>query len=212
MAAAYLSKDTTNSENAELLDKASNEQLSTQTTTDVIPVDRTLEITEDGRRRLCSKEAGDDVDCEVKGERTFLSIDAKMCRKMVRNCNRGNTVSLSRSWPNGSSTTFNVCPHTSGTMSRSNPSALTNSKGQEFKFEPVEGEHCEVYGEALQQRQGDICLVDLDCAPGLGCEKVQSLVDACQARCYMKRWAKRLADQCALDCDHPSCQAQAVSS
>jgi hypothetical protein len=206
-AAASLAKDTTTSTNAELLDKNTQEGLNTQTATEEISFERTVEIAEDGTRRLCSKEDGD-VDCTLRGESTFLSIEQKMCRKMIKKCNRGNSVSLSRTWPNGDTSKFNVCPYDQGRLSRSNVSTLVNNKGHTFRFEAIESGHCQISGDAVQQREGETCGVADDCAPGLGCVEVQAFIERCKAGCAHKRWAPRYVTSCQNDCDHPSCQSE----
>ena len=53
-AAASLAKETTTSTNAELLDKNTQEALSTQTATEDISFERTIEITPDRRAHVCT--------------------------------------------------------------------------------------------------------------------------------------------------------------
>ncbi|KAL3827651.1 hypothetical protein ACHAXA_000524 [Cyclostephanos tholiformis] len=122
-AAASLAKDTTTSPNAELTNKYTHEALSTQTSAESIEFERTI-ITPDGGRKLCTAE-GSDVDCETT---SFLTISNVMCQKMISHCSRGNTVNLKRTWKNGDISSFNICPFTSGTLSKTSQSRLKNSE------------------------------------------------------------------------------------
>lgn len=209
-AAASLSKDTAVSSSAELTDKHTQEALSTQTSTDSIAFDRAT-ITPDGRRILCSVNDGD-VDCSIAGSSSFRSIDENMCRKMINECKRGNTVNLSRTWKNGDVTSFNICPFNEGNIRKTDESKFVNNKGQSLIFEMVDGGHCKISGDAVAQSLGNICEVGDDCAPGLECRKDVSFVAQCKKRCAMKRWAPRMVVECQNNCDHPSCLSDVVES
>ena len=209
-AAASLSKDTTISSNAELTDKHTQEALSTQTSTDSIAFDRAT-ITPDGRRILCNVNDGD-VDCSITDSNSFRSIDENMCRKLIYECKRGNTVNLSRTWKNGDVTSFNICPFNEGNIRKSDVSKFVNNKGQSMLFEIVDGGHCKISGDAVAQSLGNICEVRDDCAAGLECIKDESVVVQCKKRCAMRRWAPRMVVECQNDCDHPSCLSDVVES
>lgn len=209
-AAASLSKDTTVSSSAELTDKHTQEALSTQTSTDSIAFDRTT-ITPDGRRILCSVNDGD-VDCAIAGSSSFRSIEENMCRRMINECKRGNTVNLSRTWKNGDMTSFNICPFNEGNIRKTDQSKFVNNKGQSLIFQIVDGGHCKISGDAVAQSLGNICEVGDDCAPGLECRKEVSFVAQCKKRCAMKRWAPRMVVECQNNCDYPSCLSDVVES
>jgi len=179
-AAASLAKDTSTTSDAQLTDKKTNEKLSTQNTVDTFHIERTIEITEEGTRRLCSP----DDDCS--GE-TFLTIDEGLCAKVIRQCKRGNNINLEREWPNGDTSYINVCPIRSGTLGRDNfhRSTLTNSEGMELSIEPLPGGHCEVRGMAVFQVEGGWCEEDNDCnvRGGFECSMDTVAVDACKIDC-----------------------------
>lgn len=203
-AAASLAKDTTISSNEEIVDKKTDEGLSTQSSSSSIEIQRTP-ITSEGGRKLCNKDDGD-VDCtlsEIEG--SILTMNKRMCKKLFKQCNRGNTVTLIRPWRNGDQSDYEICPST-GTISRYNNSTLTNKWGETFEIEPIGDGHCEISGGAVRQKKGRICEVGNDCASGLGCRKVEQFISGCQRRCAMRRFAQHMVEQCQLDCDHPSCQ------
>lgn len=205
-AAASLSKDTTTSSSAALMDKKTNEAVSTQTTSDSLTIERAI-ITSDGRRKLCNVDGeANDAECDLSDRNSILSMNQRHCRRMLRLCDRGNTVSLTRTWKNGDKTSFSVCPYT-GTLSTDNLSELTNIHGLDFTFEEIAGGHCKIGGDAVTQPQGRICEMPPDCAPGLTCVQVQEFVDNCQLRCGYKRWAPRMVKSCQDNCSHPSCLA-----
>jgi len=208
-AAASLAKDTTTSSSAALLDKKTNEAVSTQTASDSLTFERAI-ITPDGRRKLCDEDNVNCVDFGLSDENSILSMDQRTCRKMIKQCRRGNTVSLTRTWKNEDTTSFNICPYT-GTLSRDNLSEVTNSRGLKFTFEPIRGGHCQVGGIAIAQPEGRICEARADCAGDLGCRKIQKFVATCQQRCAMKRWAHSHVLKCQNNCDHSSCQADEVA-
>lgn len=203
-AAASLAKDTTTSSTAALMDKKTNEAVSTQTTSDSLTIERAI-ITPDGRRKLCDVD-GDDAECKLSDRNSILSMNQRSCRRMVRLCDQGNTVSLTRTWRNGDKTSFNVCPYT-GTLSTDNLSELTNRHGIDFTFEEIRGGHCKIGGDALLQPQGRICELSPDCAPDLSCAEVESFIETCQYRCGLKRWAPSRVESCKANCRHPSCVA-----
>mmetsp|Transcript_2756 Transcript_2756/g.4269 ORF Transcript_2756/g.4269 Transcript_2756/m.4269 type:complete len:263 (-) Transcript_2756:30-818(-) len=202
-AAASLAKDTTNNKNEELSNKQTGEALSTQSTNDDIEMHRTNSIGEDGRRKLCSKADGDRA-CETD---SFLSIDWRTCRRMVKHCKRGNNVSLGRTWPNGETTRFNVCPYT-GTISKWRRSTLMNNMGKKFEFEQIEGGHCRLGGNALTQEEDGICLMDNDCNSGLECVNDEVDIESCQSMCRRRRYAQRMVDACVAGCDITTCEVK----
>lgn len=202
-AAAHLAKDTTNNENEEISNKQTGEALSTQSTIDDIEMQRTNSVGEDGRRNLCSSEDGD-VKCETD---SFLSIDWSTCSRMMRHCKRGNTVSLSRTWTNGDTTSFIVCPFT-GTISKWRMSTLTNNMGKKFEFEQLEGGHCRLGGDALTQEKDGICEEGNDCNSGLVCVQDKDDIEQCQAMCKRRRYVQRMMDACVADCDVKTCEVE----
>jgi len=202
-AAAHLAKDTVVNENEEIENKATGETLSQQSTTDDIPMERTNSIAEDGTRRLCKKDkdAGE-VKCNPD---SFYSIDWKMCKRMVKHCKRGNTVSMSRTWPNGDQSRFQVCPF-EGTMSKWRRSTLVNHVGKKFEFEQVEGMHCRLGGDAILQEKDEICSVDGDCVPGLVCVEDPDQITVCESICRRRRWVQRMEDECVENCQITTCE------
>mmetsp|Transcript_30429 Transcript_30429/g.73401 ORF Transcript_30429/g.73401 Transcript_30429/m.73401 type:complete len:350 (+) Transcript_30429:198-1247(+) len=217
-AAAALSKDTATSSSAQIVDKKTDEELSTQSSTNLFEFQRAM-ITPDGRRRLvCDKTEGGDVDCALSGSEpdgdggsssSVLTIDADMCKKVLRKCKRGNTVTLTRLWRNDDRSDYEVCPY-SGTLSKHNKSTLTNHNGDTFVIEPIEGGHCRISGDVVLQQEGGICDVENDCASGLGCKKVEKFISACQRHCGRLRYAPRMVKACKRNCDHLTCQANDV--
>lgn len=215
-AAASLAKDTTTSSNAEVIDKHSNEALSTQTSTETLTIERAT-VDQDGTRRLnsdCDKtEDGQVLNCDLtatSNERndinSGLTLDKNSCKQLFKMCRRSNTVTLTRPWPkNGQDTFITVCPFKTGTLNRNDRSLLETSEGKTVIIEPIAGGHCKISGSAIHQTEGAICGQMEDCAPGLTCEIREQYIENCQARCAMKRWAPRMVDQCQTDCDHPSC-------
>eukprot|EP00585_Thalassiosira_rotula_P002591 CAMPEP_0196138286 /NCGR_PEP_ID=MMETSP0910-20130528/5974_1 /TAXON_ID=49265 /ORGANISM="Thalassiosira rotula, Strain GSO102" /LENGTH=336 /DNA_ID=CAMNT_0041398869 /DNA_START=256 /DNA_END=1266 /DNA_ORIENTATION=+ len=211
-AAAHLAKETTvNTESQLITNKKSSpsdsdgepEILGTQSTDLSIELSRTIENASDGRRILCTRDDGQ-LDCNV--EDSFLSIDWKTCRKMMRHCKRGNTVSVSRTWTsNGDTSRYNICPY-EGTIHKYRTSTLTNERGEEFDLELTHGEYCRLEGEALVQSEGEVCDVSNDCAVGLGCRmEGEDEIERCKIVCQRKRWAQRLADECKVDCANTKC-------
>ena len=194
-AAASLAKDTTTSSNAEMVDKKTNEGLSTQSSSSAYEMESTV-ITSDGERKLADTESEDAV----------FTIDKKNCKQIYKQCKRGNTVTLFRMWGNGARSDYDLCPST-GTFSRNNKSTLMNRWGETFTIEPIGDGHCEVSGGAVLQRQGDICNNGNDCGLGMGCRRVETFIAACQRRCALRRFAPHLVEQCKDDCDFPTCQA-----
>lgn len=215
-AAAYLAKDTSTSENAELTDKKTSESISTQTTTDTISFDRTFEA-EDGQRRSlvaeCDKYRNVDgekvFDCNVEGSE--LTISQNACRKMMKQCQRGNTVSLTRTWPNGDESKYDVCPYRRGRISKNNRSILVNGEGRKLVFEATRRGHCRISGSAIEQEEFEPCMDGDDCASGLACVKLEAFVEECKWRCGLKRWGPTLMKKCKDECDFPSCQRVPLS-
>mmetsp|Transcript_40138 Transcript_40138/g.85459 ORF Transcript_40138/g.85459 Transcript_40138/m.85459 type:complete len:227 (+) Transcript_40138:1-681(+) len=201
-AAAHLAKDTTTNEEDELVSKSTNEALSAQSTEDIIEMQRTNAIDLEGRRVLCERD-GTEVTCDV--ESSFLSLDWRTCRRMMRHCKRGNTVSLSRTWTNGDTSHYKVCPY-SGTMSKYRRSTLTNELGKTFRFEQTPGGHCRLEGDAITQELGGICALNDDCNEGLTCVEDAAIINACQNRCARRRYAPHRVDECKVDCLLPSCR------
>lgn len=161
-AAASLAKDTTTSSNAEIIDKKTDEGLSTQSSSASIEIQRTA-ITSEGGRTLCNKDGGD-VGCTLsETEGSILTMNKRMCKQLFKQCNRGNTVTLMRPWRNGDQSDYEICPFT-GTISRNSKSTLTNKWGETFEIEPIGDGHCEISGGAVRQKQGRICEVESDCA------------------------------------------------
>lgn len=224
-AAASLAKDTSTNSNEQLTHKSSGEALSTQTTEDSFPIER-VTIDETGRRRLCIKsevgesKEGEEKDillqCEVE---SYLRMGQKDCRRMTKNCQRGNTVTVRRMWPTGEESSFNICPHSGGSRLREfDESRFTNHAGEHFYFErDYEDEdkwNCKLHGNAVMQDEGEVCLVTGDCDDDpdldLRCAAVDSVVAKCKGTCRRYRWAQHRVDACVLNCDHPSCQKLAV--
>jgi hypothetical protein len=206
-AAASLAKDTTISSDAELTDKYTKEALSTQASTDSIAFDRAT-VTTDGRRLRCNVN-DNEVDCSVSS--SFRLIDMNMCDKMIRKCKRGNTVNLSRTWKNGETTSFNICPFHEGDF-RKFDSKFVNNEKQELFVEKIDSGHCKLSGDAIAQTLGNICEIGDDCADGLECRKDDDVVAECQKRCSMRRWAPHMVIECKNDCDYPSCLSYVVES
>jgi len=197
-AAVYIAKDTTTSPSAELTDKYTHEALSTQTSAESIEFERTV-IAPSGGRKLCTAEGGD-ADCETK---SFLTISNVMCRNMISHCSRGNTVDLKRTWKNGDVSSFNICPFTSGTISRTSQSKLKNREGKSFHFQDLVT-HCIVGGDAVAQELGEICSVASDCA-SLNCMRNETRIDECKEHCERLRFAPSRLPLCKANCDYPTC-------
>jgi len=218
LAAVHLAKDTSPNVNEQLTHKSNGESngevLSTQSTDESFEIQR-MTIDADGRRHLCTKqydEDGDLIDCEVE---SFLQMKKRDCRRMVKNCQRGNNVSARRTWPNGEESSFSICPHTGGGRLREfSESRFTNSDGKHFYFDQDEEEDCVLRGNAVTQDEGETCVVTADCDVDaeldLRCEKLDSVVESCKAVCMRRRYVKRRQDACLLACDYPSCQRMAV--
>jgi len=203
-AAASLAKNTTVSPSAALMDKKTNEVISTQTTADTLLIVRAI-ITEDGQRKLCNE--GEEGCEEEKWKKSVLSMNETKCERMREECAAGKTVILRRPWKNGDTTDYPVCPGT-GTISRSDRSELTNSHGLKFTFQPLMGGGCKVGGSALDQPVDSICEHRRDCSGRLSCAKNHTEIDECTARCYRLRWGASRREPALLACQHKICQAQ----
>ena len=134
----------------------------------------------------------------------------KDCRRMTKNCQRGNTVTVRRMWPTGEESSFNICPHSGGSRLREfDESRFTNHAGEHFYFErDYEDEdkwNCKLHGNAEMQDEGEVCLVTGDCDDDpdldLRCAAVDSVVAECKGICRRYRWAQRRVDACVLNCD-----------
>ena len=134
----------------------------------------------------------------------------KDCRRMTKNCQRGNTVTVRRMWPTGEESSFNICPHSGGSRLREfDESRFTNHAGEHFYFErDYEDEdkwNCKLHGNAVMQDEGEVCLVTGDCDDDpdldLRCAAVDSVVAECKGICRRYRWAQRRVDACVLNCD-----------
>jgi len=213
-AAAYLAKDTTTSPDAELLDKATGEKLSTQSSTEEIEIERTT-LDETGRRRLadgCTEdEDGNIIEC---GLGSSLTISERGCRGLKKRCKLGHTVSLKRTWFNDNgdeagTTTTEICPFTEGRIRRRLTSTLVMSDGGTLTIDPEEDETCRISGDAVLGSVDDFCNHHNDCAGNLKCVKIQKDVDICQFSCEKKRWAmgSSLMDACISDCKMKTCQS-----
>lgn len=210
VAAAYLAKETTTDANGHLTSMSTGEVLSTQSTaTHDIDIQRATIDPETGRRRLnpCKRVGngdGDDngdMECETD---SFLSMDWKTCNRMLKHCNRGNTVTVTRSWDNGESTDFNVCPYR-GSIARFRVSRLRNNLGEYYDFEMIEGSHCRLDGEAVWVEEGGMCYLHADCGSGMECGKNVGEIKQCQSMCRRRRFAQRLVDECVEACDINTC-------
>ena len=217
-AAAHLSKETTTNGNDELVHKSTNKALSTQSTTEVIVIARTTNDAQTGERRLCisqeiqSPEGENDSsalfgqdDCE--SDSSYISMSKSDCDHMKRKCRQGNTVNLQRSWIISSVTTsYKVCPFVVGTINDYDTSQLTNDNGDHFYVEEDTNGNCKLYGDAVTQGEGLICMLNGDCDDGLGCSKIQEKVGSCQSRCREKGWSQERVVACESSCDVPSCE------
>lgn len=206
-AAAIIAKDTTTTPDAELVDKASGEHISTQTSTEDFIIERTA-VDSDGRRRLCSN----DEDCGDGGGE--LTMPSNRCKALRRLCIKGKTVTLSRSWGYGQTTAHNICPIVKGTWARNRPSNLVNGQGLTVTIHPEDdGDDgvCRIGGEAMEQQEGDICLSHSDCASSsssnLACVEVPGRVAGCVRSCKVKRWTKERMDECVSDCGYKTCES-----
>lgn len=195
-AAASLAKETTTSSNAEVIDKNTNEALSTQSSTSTYEIERTT-ITPEGERKLLTDTGSDDA---------IFTIDKKNCKQIYKQCKRGNDVTLFRMWRNGARSDYDLCPST-GTFSRNNKSTLINRWGETFTIEPIGDGHCEISGGAVLQKEGDICENLTECGPGMSCRRVEQFIAGCQRRCALRRFAAYMVEECKVDCDHSTCQA-----
>ena len=204
-AAASLAKDTTVSTNEEITHKTNGEALSTQTADEEIEIERAV-IGEDGRRRLCTDgEVGVD-----KCAGAYFSLNKKKCNILKKKCKRGNSVSLTYKWVNGDDTRFQVCPFSRGRLRNYHISKLTNNNGKEFNFEQLEDGSCEISGDDMRQEEGNVCEANNDCNAGLGCYKIQEVVEECKRRCSYKRFSPDRVQKCQDNCDHPVCSSNAV--
>lgn len=208
-AAAYLAKDTTTSPNAELIDKATGDKLSTQTSTEEIEIERTI-LDETGRRRLatCTKD-GNNIECDE--EDSSLTISKSACRQLKKRCALGNTVTLKRTWLNDNgdeagTTTRDICPFTEGRIRRTLTSTLVMPNGKTLTIDPEEDNTCRISGDAVLGGEDDFCSQHSDCSGDLKCVKIQNKVDTCQLSCKKKRWVQRMMDACISDCNMKSCQ------
>jgi hypothetical protein len=212
-AAAHLAKDTSTSTNAELVDRKTNEQLSTQSSSSQIDIALT-EIDSEGTRRLygCDKNEEGVLICpdmDNKDRSTAgLTMDKNSCKQMFKQCQRGNAVTLMRSFKEaGQESYIRLCPPKQGTLSRSDRSLLRTADDESVTIEHVAGGHCTISGPAVMSREGEVCQVGLDCMTGYECRKSEGLIATCRRRCAMKRWAPRMVQECQDDCDHATCQA-----
>ena len=201
-AAAHLAKETTTNESDELVSKSTKEQLATQSTSDLIEISRTTNDATTGERRLCQSNT---LECQIN---SYISMSKRDCGRMKRKCARGNTVTLHRKWENGSTSSNQVCPFTSGAMGEYEVSKLRLQDGTEFYYEEDDNGNCKLSGDAITQDEDDICEVEGDCDNGLSCVRVQEKVDDCKFRCGLKRWSQARVVACQNSCDHPSCQTQ----
>ena len=208
-AAAYLSKDVVTSGEGVLESRETSESISTQTYAETIDLESTVQITTtpsstDGavRRRLCTVDDDDDVECMIDSLRT---LGPKKCDTLIDHCRRGNTVNLKRVWKNGDVSMYNICRFSSGTISQSGTSRLKNAEGATYVIERLPGEYCGISGDAVSQGLGDVCEKGRDCATGLICSKDDAIVEACRDRCDMLRFAPSMLPACYARCDISSC-------
>lgn len=211
-AAASLAKETSANEDDELTSKATGGTLATQNTEETLTMRRAT-VGSDGRRRLCQTtdhNQDGDVECETE---SFLSLDRKDCDRMVKKCGRGNAVGLIHDWGYGKESHFVVCP-SMGTFDSYGPSRRRNVHGEEFYFERDGEDNCVLWGEAVGQEEGEICVSNSDCIPGQGlaCVHLDVDVEECESRCARRRWAPRKVVECQDNCDHPICKGAAASA
>lgn len=114
IAAAYLAKDTTINENNELINVDTNEAISTQTMAEDFKYERTYNETE-SRRRLCDL---NDEGVYVCDTASYLEMSLGEGNRMIKNCKRGESVNLKRTWHDGSETFISMCPTRKGTYSQ----------------------------------------------------------------------------------------------
>jgi hypothetical protein len=211
-AAAYLAKDTTTSPNAELIDKATGEKLSTQSSTEEIEIERTT-LDETGRRRLADEctedEDGNIIKCDLDSS---LTISERDCRGLKKRCKLGQAVSLKRTWFNDNgdeagTTTRDICPFTEGRIRRTLTSTLVMPNGKTLTIDPEEDNTCRISGDAVLGGEEDFCNQHNDCAGDLKCVKIQNKVVTCEFSCKKKRWVQRMMDACISDCNMKTCQS-----
>eukprot|EP01083_Nonionella_stella_P238532 835801_1 len=108
-------------------------------------------------------------------------MDSRSCKQMVKQCRRGNTVTLMRAWPkNGQDTLIKLCPFAQGTLNRHDRSLVKTADGKAVIIEPIAGGHCKISGEAVQQNIGGICGNDGDCGQDAVCRNAPAAIAVCQ--------------------------------
>lgn len=211
-AAASLAKETSANEDDELTSKATGGTLATQNTEETLPMRRAT-VGSDGRRRLCQTTDQNGVGVEDDREvvecktESFLSLNREDCDRMVKKCGRGNSVGLIHDWGYGKESHFVVCP-SMGTFDDYGPSRRRNVHGEEFYFERDGEDNCVLWGKAVGQEEGEICVADSDCTPGQGlaCVHLDVDVEGCRNKCARRRWAPHKVAECQDNCDHPICK------
>jgi len=214
LASAYLAKDTQINFESELTNKRTQEIVSTQSAWDNLEVQRVTNVI-NGRRKLCDKsrldEGGKEFNCEMESflfpDDTVLFLDEKSCNKALKKCKKGESVNLIRTLSTGIQDSYDICPYTSGQISRHLRSTLTRNDIS-ITIEPV-GDGCEVGG--LVRSEGEYCDVTSDCASDLQCTRDDAIVDDCQRHCANLRWAPRRIAPCQRECEQATCKSVAKS-
>lgn len=199
IAAAYLAKDTTINENNELINVDTNEAISTQTMAEDFKYERTYNETE-SRRRLCDL---NDEGVYVCDTASYLEMSLGEGNRMIKNCKRGESVNLKRTWHDGSETFISMCPTRKGTYSQ----RLSRFQNGVRMALSDDGNFYELSGDDLIQKLDEVCDETSDCAPGLDCRDDQISIDACKRRCDLLRFGPSKLQPCYDACLFRSCQA-----
>merc|ERR1712176_493127 len=190
--------------------KRTQEVVSTQTAWDSLEVQRVTNNI-NGRRKLCDKsrldEGGKEFNCEMESfefpDDTVLFLDEKSCNKAIKKCKKGESVNLIRTLSTGIQDSYDICPYTSGQISRHLSSTLTRND-KSITIVPV-GDGCEIVG--LVRSEGEYCDVTNDCAIGLQCSRDGVEVENCQRRCANLKWVSSRIEPCQRECEQETCQS-----
>ena len=202
LAAAYLAKDTTTNESAELVDTNTREIISTQSASDSFQIKRNAD-NENPVRKLCTKDENGEFNCETD---SYLQMSEEEGQSMIKKCKKEMTVTLTRTWHDGSETHTSICgPNMSGTFSNNRVS----STGNGITITPLAEGGYSLSGDELTRYEGDVCDTTFDCDGGLECKEDDEAISLCQSRCRKLRFGPSRLQPCLDECVLYSCQTVA---